>query len=406
MPGLHEPAVQDDPFAYYAERLAQCPVWHEPGLNQFVIGGHAELRESLMDIERFSSQPARPGKASDAAIAHHQVLAERGWPRQATLQRTDPPVHTRYRKLLNRVFTPATVRGFTPYIESIITELVDRFAAAGSCEFVADFALPLPGIFIAEQLGLDRADYRRFRRWAEAMLAQANRPLSVDEAIAEAELELEAQHFLAAEFEKRREQPTGDLISMLVHAHRDDEQPFTMAEMQDLLHQLVTGGFETTTGALSSAMWLLVRYPDQQALLREQPDLMTNFIEEVLRFDSPVQGLWRKATCPMEVAGVAIPEGSAVMMRFGAAGHDPRVFDEPERFDITRPNARNHVAFGFGAHFCVGAALARQQMHSAFTMLLDRLDGFELAEPMPQPAHDPSVFLRPMKRLPIRFTAK
>lgn len=407
MSGLTDPSVQDDPFDYYAQRLASCPVWHEDDIDLWVIGGLAEARDALQDVSTFSSTPARSRRASDAQIAHHRTLAEHGWPRQATLQRTDPPVHTRYRKLLNRVFTPAAVRDFTPHIDEIARELVDSIAERGSCEFVADFALPLPGIFIAEQLGLDRADYRRFRRWADAMLALANRPqMSVDEAIAEATIEVEAQHFLAEEFDRRRESPGPDLISMLVHAHGDDEEPFTMHELQDLMHQLVTGGFETTTAALSTGMLLLVQHPDQQQLLREQPSLMGNFIEEVLRFDAPVQGLWRQAVCPAHVAGVDIPEGANVMMRFGAANRDPRVFDEPDRFDITRSNARNHSAFGFGAHFCVGAALARQEMASAFVAILDRFESIELAEPMPDPVHEPSIFLRPMKRLPLRVVPK
>lgn len=402
MPGLADPSVQDDPFDYYAERLAQCPVWHEADIDQWVIGGLAEARDALMDVGTFSSRPGGR-KPSAATMAYHQALVERGWPRQATLQRTDPPVHTRYRKLVNRVFTPAAVREFTPHIDEIAAELVERIAADGGCEFVADFALPLPGIFIAEQLGLDRANYRTFRRWADAMLALAQRPqMSVEEALEEVEVELEAQHFLAREFERRRAEPGDDLISMLVHAHGDDEEPFTMHELQDLMHQLVTGGFETTTAALSAGMWLLVQHPDQQQLLRERPELMGNFIEEVLRFDAPVQGLWRQATCPVQVAGVEIPQGAAVMMRFGAANRDPRVFDEPDRFDITRPNARNHAAFGFGAHFCVGAALARQEMVSAFSALLTRFESIELAEPLTAPVHEPSIFLRPMRRLPIR----
>lgn len=405
MPGLTDPSVQDDPFAYYAERLAGCPVWHEPDIDQWVVGGLAEAREALMDVATFSSRPAAARRANPAHVAYHQALVERGWPRQATLQRTDPPVHTRYRKLLNRVFTPAAVREFTPHLDEIAAELVDRIADQGGCEFVSEFALPLPGIFIAEQLGLDRADYRRFRRWADAMLALAQRPqMTVEEAVAEVEVELEAQHFLAAEFDRRRAEPGDDLISMLVHAHGDDEEPFSMAELQDLMHQLVTGGFETTTAALSAGMLLLVQHPDQQQLLRERPELMPNFIEEVLRYDAPVQGLWRQTTCPVEVAGVGIPAGASVMMRFGAANRDPRVFDEPGRFDITRPNARNHAAFGFGAHFCVGAALARQEMASAFTALLGRFDSIELAEPLVAPLHEPSIFLRPMRRLALRVS--
>lgn len=407
MPGLTDLNVQDDPFEYYRERLGQCPVWHEADIDLYVIGGHAELREALMDVSTFSNTPLRTKAGPiEAAVAYQQALVDNGWPRQPTLQRTDPPVHSRYRKLLNRVFTPAAVKQFAPKIDDIARERVESFVDAGHCEFVADFALPLPGIFIAEELGLDRSDYLKFRRWADAMLAQANRRLTVEEALVEAGHELEAQHFLAAEFEKRRATPTGDLISMLVHAHGDDEEPLTMGELQDLMHQLITGGFETTTASLSAGMLLLAEHPDQQQLLRGRRDLMTNFIEEVLRFDSPVQGLWRNSKCPVDVAGVAIPADKAVMMRFGAANRDARVFDEPDRFDITRPNARNHTAFGFGNHYCVGAALARQQMHSAFTILLDRLDDIAVAEPLPVPSHDPSIFLRPMKRLPLAFTPR
>jgi cytochrome P450 len=410
MAGLADLDVQDDPYDYYRKRLAQCPVWHEPDLDLYVIGGHREARAALMDVDTFSSTPVRKGKPSEAQVAYFRTLSEHGWTRSATLQRTDPPEHTRYRKLLNRIFTPARVRELTPHITDIAASLIDDIAARADddgtarTEFVADFALPLPGIFIAEQLGLDRTQYRTFRRWADAMLAMANRVLTLDEAIAEAMVEVEAQHFLAAEIERRRAEPTDDLISLLAHAHGDDEEPLTMGELQDLLHQLVTGGFETTTGGLAAAMLLLVEHPDQQQRLRDDPSLIANFVEEALRYDAPVQGLWRRAACPATVAGVDIPEGAAVMMRFAAANRDPAVFDDPDRFDVTRPDARNHVAFGFGNHYCVGAALARQEMQTAFELLLQRCSHIELAEPLSHPLHDPSVFLRPMRRLDLTVT--
>jgi len=407
MSGLGDLSVQDDPFPYYRERFGQCPVWHEQDIDLYVIGGLAEAREAAQNPQVFSNGPGRHGRVgNEVAIAYMRVMAERGWARATTLQRTDPPVHTRYRQILNRIFTPARVKQLSPHIQDIVDDLIKVFADAGRCEFVADFALPLPGVFIAEQLGLDRTQYRTFRRWAEAMLALAQRPnMSMDEAMAEVEVELEAQHYLAAECERRRTEPGNDLISLIVHAH-GDEEPFTMNELQDLLHQLVTGGFETTTGALSAGMLLLATHQDQQALLRGNPDLMDNFIEEVLRVDSPVQGLWRRTTCPVAVSGVEIPEGSSVMIRYGAANHDPRVFDDADRFDITRENAHNHMAFGFGAHFCIGAALARQQMRLGFTTLLERFDTIELDGPVPSPVHEPSFFLRPMKALPIRFTVR
>ena len=406
--GLADVAVQDDPFPYYRERMAQCPVWHEPALDLYVIGGLPEARAALTDPGTFSSRPSprRQQSVNEAAVAYHRRLAERGWARAATLQRTDPPVHTHYRKLINRVFTAAKVRELTPQIDRIVTELIDAFVDRGECEFVDEFALPMPGRLIAEQLGLDKSEYRTFRRWADAMLSLAQRSMTVDEAIAEADVEIEAQHFLAEEFERRRRHPTDDLISLLVHAHGDDDEPLSINELQDLMHQLITGGFETTTGGLAKAMLLLIRHPDQEAVLRARPELIKNFIEEVLRFDSPVQGLWRHATCPVEVAGVPIPEGASVMVRYGAANRDERGFHEPDRFDIERDDARGHLAFGLGAHYCPGAALARQEMLSSFTQLLDRLNHMALAEPLPELEHEPSYFLRPLRRLPITFTSR
>ena len=407
MPKLSDPDIQDDPFEYYSQRLGHCPVWHEEDVDLYVVGGMAEARATLTDSVTFSSAPARrTAGANPVAVAYVRALAERGWGRTVTLQRTDPPVHTRYRKVLNRVFTPARVRSMVPAIEGIVDELIDQFIDRGRCEFVADMALPLPGIFIAEQLGLDRSQYRTFRRWAEAMLCLANRPhMTMDEAMVEVEVELEAQHYLAAECDRRRAEPGDDLISLIVHAHADSE-PFTMNELQDLMHQLVTGGFETTTGGLATAMHLLATHPDQQVLLRSRPELLANFIEEALRFDSPVQGLWRTTTCPASIAGVEIPGGSSVMVRYGAANRDPDVFARPDCFDIARENANQHVAFGLGAHFCLGAALARQEMTSAFEILLARTEHIELDGDLPQPLHNPSFFLRPMKALPIRFTPR
>jgi cytochrome P450 len=408
MNGLSDEAIQNDPFAYYAQRHGSCPVWHEPDIDLYVIGAMSEARAALNDATTFSSAPARRGAtANPVAVAYVQALAERGWARAVTLQRTDPPVHTRYRRVLNRVFTPARVRALTPSIEHITHELVDAMLAKHTCEFVADFALPLPGMFIAEQLGLDRTQYRTFRNWAEAMLCLAQRPnMRMEEAMAQVEIELEAQHYLAAECEKRRANPTDDLISLVVNAHlaHDDEEPFTMNELQDLLHQLVTGGFETTTGGLASAMHLLATHPKEQQMLRDDPTLIGNFVEESLRFDSPVQGLWRRTTCPVDVKGVAIPANASVMVRYGAANRDPLVFDNPDHFDITRQNANHHVAFGLGAHFCLGAALARQEMVSAFRILLERTTTIELSGELPTPLHDQSFFLRPMHALPLRLT--
>jgi cytochrome P450 len=409
MTSLFDPAIADDPFDFYAEKhAARCPVHFDDHLDQHVVLGFGEAREVLNDPSKFSSVPARMRGIDPAvAMAYANEMTTKGWGRAATLQRTDPPAHTRYRRLLGKVFTPRRVKELTPRIDELAHQLIDAFVERGRCEFVGEFALPLPGIIIAEQLGLDASQYLTFKKWADAMLATAQRPkMTVDEAIAIAQVELEAQHFLADVFEDRRVNPTDDLISALVHSHGEDDEPLTIEELQSLMHQLVTGGFETTTSAIGHGLWHLIEHPDQMAKLRSDQSLLPNAIEEILRFDSPVQGLWRRTACPASVAGSEIDEQRAVMVRFGAANRDPRMFEDPDRFDITRADAKNHIAFGFGVHFCVGAALARQELMSSFTAVLDRLDNIELAEPLESPAHEYSVFLRPLKALLLSFTAR
>jgi cytochrome P450 len=404
-PSFFDPAILDDPFDTYAELRAKCPVHHMPENGQYMVTRHEDVRTVLSDHATFSSQSSGSrALASGAAKAQAEVFAADGWMRARTLQRTDPPAHTHHRRLLGRVFTPRRVNDLLPRIDAITHELIDRFIDRGECEFVREFALPLPGILICEQLGLPAEEYPTFRRWADAMLAMGQRPLSAEEATEQAHIEVEAQQHLAREFEQRRQQPTDDIISALVHAHGDDDEPLSMEELQDLMHQMVTGGFETTTAALGTAMLLLIQHPDQAAKARADRSLIKSFIEETLRFDSPVAGLWRTTACPVSLGGTDLPEGSIVMARFASANRDETVFVGPDVFDIERADVNHHVAFGWGNHFCLGAALARAELVSAFTAIFDRMDNIELAEPLDAQPHEFSFFLRPLKRLPIRFT--
>ena len=408
LPSLLDPAVLDDPFDTYAAMHERCPVHRLPENGLYLIAGYEDVRQTLTDAATFSSRGASyNARGADALLTMGAILAERGWVTPPVLQSADPPDHTEHRKLLARVFTPTRVAALTPRIDELTNELLDRVIERGTMEFVTDFAIPLPGIFICEQYGLPSSEYPTFRRWAEATVAPVQRELSVEEAREVAETVVESQHHLAAEFERRREHPTDDLISALVHAHDDPDDPahpFTVEELQGLMAQLVAGGFETTTAALTTGMWLLLRYPDQMDKLRADRSLMRNFIEESLRFDSPVAGLWRTTTCPVSVGGTEIPEGAMVMPRYAAANRDPAVFEDPDVFDIERPNAGAHLAFGQGPHYCIGAALARAELESAFSAILDRMDDIRLAEPLDDEPHEFSFFLRPFKRLPLAFT--
>ncbi len=405
---LFDPAVQSCPFEFYRQLHQHSPVYRLPGSDMWIVSAYDDLREVLSDPARFSSQSNfGSGLQRGRTAAYQDILEEKGWRHVATLQRSDPPEHTRYRKLLNRVFTARRVAQLASHIDGIADELIDAFIGQGRCDFMHDFALQLPGIVICEQLGLSRRELWTFKDWADAMLAMSTRVLDDDELRATAETEAEAQRYFAEVFERRRAEPADDLMSALVHAGIDGEEPLSMHELQNLMHQLITGGFETTTSAIVHSMWLLLRHPDQFELLRADPDThMRGFIEEALRFESPVQGLARRTTTDVELHGVTIPAGSLVIARYGAANRDAQAFEEADRFDITRPDGPAHLAFGLGNHFCLGAALARQELRSSFTAILARLDDIELDGDLPDPAHHPSMFFLPMKTLPLRFTAK
>ena len=406
-----DPVIQDDPWDFYQELHEQCPVFPMPEIGAVMVTRYEDVRYVLTNPELFSSSGrgggTKKGLQVDNAKRYEAILRERGWGHVETLQRTDPPVHTDYRRLVAKAFLPSRIATMAAHIDDVTRTLIDGLIERGECEFNLEFAMPLPGIIIAEELGLDSSEIHRFNRWAGAMLALAMRPLTDDEVLETVEIELEAQHHLAAVFEARRAEPTADLISTLVHAHEDEEgvEPLTVAELQNLMHQLVTGGFETTTSALNHGMWLLTRYPDVQERVRRDLSLIPRFIEEVLRFESPVQGLARRATRDVEVGGVVIPEGAMVMIRYAAANRDASVFDHADEFDIDRPRNPQHLAFGVGPHFCVGAALARQELVSGFTQWLQRTSSIELARPLVAPVHEPSFILFPMKELPLRFEA-
>ncbi len=400
-------AVQSDPYEFYEKMHKECPVYEIPGMGAYMVTKYDDLRQVLKDTVAFSSDSRRATQGSMQAAGimekYHAGLAERGWAHVQTLQRTDPPEHSRYRKLLDRVFTGKRVRAMEPYIDSVANELIDKFADSGSCEFIDDFAMPMPGIIIAEQLGLDRRDVKTFKKWADAMLAGSGMPMTEEQMLATLETELEAQHFLAEVFEERRKNPTDDLMSGLVHAHGDDEEPLSMHELQNLMHQLITGGYETTQSAIAHGMWLLVRQPELQGLLRDEPEKMKKFIEESLRWESPVQGLSRVTTKDIELNGTTIPANSPVIVRYGAANRDEEMFECPHKFDIDRKNSGAHMAFGSGAHFCVGAMLARQEMASSFKAIINRMGDIKLAQPLADPVHEPSMFFLPIKHMHLSF---
>ena len=409
---LFDDAVRECPFPYLQAIRAESPVYFMPELGAYYVSRYEDLRYVKKHPEIFSNDIFKlSNRGGGGRNVAEQYRNEHGWARVSTLQRTDPPVHTKFRKLINNAFTVARVRSMTGYVETIVNDLIDGFIRRGSCEFVREFAIPLPCTVIADQLGVPRDMIWQLKAWSDAMLAPGGGFTNEDQALACAKLVVEAQQFFAEVVQARRESPRDDIISDLVHTKVVDEPGGTernlnMFELQDLLDQLLTGGNETTTNAIGSAMMLLMQRPATVQQMREDPKLIRNFIEETLRYETPVLHLWRVAVQDTELGGVLIPKGSSIALGYASANRDELVFDDPEIFDVARKKAGAHLAFGSGPHHCPGAALARQEMFSAFTILLNRLDNIRLRDPNDAFAHVPSSFLRGLARLDLQFDVR
>jgi pimeloyl-[acyl-carrier protein] synthase len=314
---------------------------------------------------------------------------------------SDPPDHTRLRALVNLAFTPKRIRELKPRIAQIARNLLDQARPKDQMEFMAEFAVPLPIIVIAELLGVPPTDRREFRVWSNDLVrgidAMGRNP---DAAQKGQEAGLALANYFGKLFRQRRAQPQNDLMSALIAA-RDGQDTLSEEELIGMCQLLLIAGHETTVNLLGNGLLTLLRHPDQLTLLRRQPDLMESAIEEMLRFESPVQrGTTRFTIASLEIAGQTIAAGHQVSTVIGAANRDPAPFPDPDRFDITRqPN--HHLAFGRGIHFCLGAPLARAEARIAFSQLLNDYLNLELATDTAD--WNGNTFLRGLNSLPIRW---
>ena len=411
---LMEDGTRECPFPYFKAIRQDAPVYFMPELAAWYVSRYEDLRYVKKHPELFSNNihefGASRGRVRDIAESYR---SEHGWARVSTLQRTDPPVHSKYRKLINHAFTVKRIRAMTPYVETVVNDLIDAFIDRGECDFVRDFAIPLPCTVIADQLGVPRESIWQLKTWSDAMLAPGGGFVDEAEAVECGKLVVEAQRFFASVIEDRRREPRDDIISDLAHARVVDERcapgeerGLDMHELMDLLDQLLTGGNETTTNAIGSALMLLLQRPGTMERMRDDAKLMRNFIEESLRFETPVIHLWRAVTQDTELGGVPLPKGANLALGYASANRDEAVFEDGETFDIARTKAGAHLAFGSGPHHCPGAALARQEMFSTFTVLLHRLRNIRLKDAQDAFEHVPSSFLRGLKRLEITFDVR
>lgn len=405
---LTDPAVTEDPYPFYEWMLSEAPVYFDPGINMFIVARYDLIRQVALDTVTFSNQQAqlnqwnlRPGGMPPRAME----ILDAGVPQVPMLVTSDPPIHKRSRVLVQMAFTGPRVGRMRGYIEEIVNHLIDRFAADRSVELVSQFAIPLPVYVISDQLGIPRSDYARVKRWSDAVVGLRGLMGSDEQIIAYAESLNDFQTYFSEIIATRRARGPAedDMLDDLLNAQIGDERPMDLPELMNVIQQLMVAGNESTTSAITSGMAILLQNPAEIPLLMEDEKRMRRFVEEVLRLETPVQGNLRRATVDTEIAGVAIPKGSLLQLRHGAGNRDSAAFGCPNSLDVDTLKPKPHLAFGWGAHVCIGNALAREEMFVAFTTLLKRLPGLRLTPGGNDFLHNHSVYIRGLRKLQLDF---
>lgn len=400
------------PHATYAQMRDEAPVLFLERLGMWMVTRHDLVCQVLRDTATFSSRfggPATPmasGSGGASLDPVSAVIAE-GYPRVSTMLTEDPPEHTRFRSLVTKAFTPRAVSALEPFVRQIVTDLIDAWGQRTAIEFVSEFAVPLPVKAIATMLGVPEHRYPDVKRWSDAFVAGIGTLQTTEQRVESERTVNEFQHFFAAELERRRTEPTDDLLSHLLQATIDepgvDPRPLDVPEILSILSQLMTAGNETTTKLLSEAMCLLGQQPHEWDALRADPSRADRVVEEALRLSSPTQGMFRRVRRDTELGGVALPKGSMIIAVFAAANRDTEVFGaDAESFVPDRANAHQHLAFGKGIHFCLGAALSRLEARVALEELVRRVPSFALAATNDF-AYFPSILLRGLTSLHLEL---
>ena len=400
--GLFDPSVLVSPWDYYRRLRREAPVHRDEQTGIFLVSTYELVLEALRQPEVFSNRFAAAMGGRGSVPEEVLEVAKEGYPLVDTMLTADPPEHKRFRGLVNKAFTPRRVARLEPRMEKIATELIDVFADRGRVELIDEYSVPLPLTVIAEQLGVPNEDLRRFRRWTEGFIDQLGLMGDLETQKEAARRIVEFQHYFAAKLEERRQEPCDDMISDIVNATVEGERPLDVAECLSILQQLLVAGHETTSSAIAEGMCLLATHPAEREKVRGRPELIGNLIEEVLRLATPTANMWRVVKSDTELGGVSLPAGAIALLRFASANRDEAKFPDPDRFDVERENAAEHVAFGHGIHFCIGAMLARKEMEVSFRLLLERLGDFRLAEGEPL-EHKPNILLHGLKALHLEW---
>ncbi len=368
----------EDPYSLLAQVRAERPVFYEPRLGVWAVMRYGDVSALLRDHRRFSSVNAMV-RTTAYPPEVLEVLRSSGAAIGKTMLSADPPEHSRLRGFAARAFTPRRVAGLEPDIRALAHRLVDGVAGAGGFDFVSRFAHPLPMGVICRLIGVPDADAALVSAWSNQRIVLLGGFAPPERLVACAHGVVAFQRYMAALVARHRAEPQDNFTSDLLRALAAGEAEFSDQELVDILCGLVMAGHETTVNAFSNCLYHLLREPARWQAILDDPGLIPGAVEEAMRFDGTGFGVFRRTTEAVEIAGVTIPVGALVFAVGGSGNHDEAQFPDPETFDLRRENAKQHLGFGLGIHYCLGAPLARLEMVTALEVLRERLPGLRLA---------------------------
>ncbi|KYG10567.1 hypothetical protein BE21_11305 [Sorangium cellulosum] len=399
---LYHPSHTADPYPFYAEARRGAPVFFNASANSWFVTRPEDVLTALRDTERFSSEHMMKPRTPLAP----EVVALLGDPnaRLPTMLTTDPPDHTRLRGLVSKGFTPQRVAAMEPQLRAIADELIGGFAAEGRADLIQRFAFPFTAFVIGDMLGMPRADIARLKRWSDDWIRLVWNAEPLERMVEAAKGLLAFQRYFAEVIAERRRSLGDDLLSAVIRAQLDDGAQLSEEELIALPMQLIMAGHETTLHLIGNALVLLLERPAHLAAVREDPARIGDVIEETLRLDGPLLWIGRHTTVEVELGGVKLPAGAIVQLAVCSANHDEGLFSEPTAFNPCRANADRHFSFGRGAHFCLGAPLARLEGRVALEQLLARLPNLRL-DPDQPPVRAAAIGFRGFDHLAARWDA-
>ena len=398
---LFGPAFQADPPAIYEQLRNAGAVHYLPRNGWYLVTRAETAREVLRDPQRFSSRVHKHTQPPPEVADEVARIRAQGWPYTPALGTSDAPDHTRLRKLVQRAFTPRSLAWMEPLVQQTAEELAAALPDGAELDFLAAFAEPLPVWAISRVLGLPESSRADIRRWSAAAAASIGGRPDPAAWIGHERTLLHYQQTMAAEIEQVRREPREGLLSTLVQAADDDEEPIPLPQLLTLLRELVIAGNETSGKLITELVRLLDATPGEWDRIRDEPDRAREVVEEGLRWATPSQTAFRRATADTQLAGVDIPAGSVLVVSFASANRDHDIYAEPDRFDPDRDGLQHHLAFGMGRHTCIGNPLARMEAVTSVQVLASQFTALTVLHGKPE-RYNASFMVRGLVELPVR----